>query len=407
MAEEESGQDKTEDATPKRLEKAKDEGQVARSRELGTTLLLMTGGVSLLLLGADLSERLQSIMKLNFGFDRHGAMEPMMMVSYLGSSIASVIDLVGLILLMLMFAGVLGAIALGGWLFSAKPLTPKLSRLNPLEGLKRMFSMKSLVELVKAIAKFLLVAGVAVFILLYMEGDLLVIGQQALETALVHSSWIIIWSAIGMSAATVLIALIDVPYQVYDNAEKLKMTHQQVKDEFKDSEGKPEVKNRIRQLQRELAQSRMMASIPEADVIITNPEHFSVALKYDNEAFGAPRVVAKGADEIAIKIREVANAHAIPILQSPPLTRAIYYTTEIDEEIPAKLYLAVAQVLAYIYQLRQGTGPGVRSAAAQAARNGGVLRSRALDSRMDIPMEMQFDADGLPDDPDNPAENLH
>lgn len=398
MAEEDSGQDKTEDATPKRLEKAKGEGQVARSRELGTTLLLMTGGVSLLLLGADLSERMQAIMKLNFGFDRYAAMEPTMMASYLGSSIASVIDLVGLILLMLMIAGVLGAIALGGWLFSAKPLMPKFSRLNPLEGLKRMFSMKSLVELVKAIAKFLLVASVAIFILLYMEGDLLVIGQQALETAVVHSTWIVIWSAIGMSAATVLIAFIDVPYQVYDNTEKLKMTRQQVKDEFKDSEGKPEVKSRIRQLQRELAQSRMMAAIPDADVVITNPEHFSVALKYDNAAFGAPRVVAKGADEIAIKIREIANAYSIPILQSPPLTRAIYYTTDIDHEIPAKLYLAVAQVLAYIYQLRQGTGAGARSAAADAARNGGVLRSRALDRRMDIPTEMQFDTDGLPED---------
>ncbi|MEZ7984840.1 MAG: flagellar biosynthesis protein FlhB [Pseudomonadales bacterium] len=389
MAEEESGQEKTEDASLKRLEKAREDGQVARSRELGTTLLLMTGAISMLIFGANLADRLQAIMRANFGFDRNAAMDPNMMAAKLGESLSSVFDLVGLILVLLMLAGVVGAIGVGGWLISPKPIQPKFSRLNPLEGLKRMFSMKSLVELFKAVAKFLLVAGVAILILFQMETDLLSISQQALIPAVSHSTWIVVWSALGMSAATIIIAAIDVPFQIYDNAKKLKMTKQQVKDENKDSEGKPEVKNRIRQIQRELAQSRMMSDIPDADVVITNPEHFSVALKYDSEGSGAPIVVAKGADEIAIKIREIANAHEIPILRSPPLTRAIYYTTEIDHQIPAKLYLAVAQVLAYIYQLRARP-----SASRSGPKPAGPIRASSLDSQLDIPSDLQFDAEG-------------
>lgn len=389
MAEEENGQEKTEDATLKRQEKAREDGQVARSRELGTTLLLMTGALSILIFGADLADRLQAVMQANFSFDRHAAMDPNMMSAKLGDSLSSVFDLVGLILFLIMLAGVVGAIGVGGWLVSAKPIQPKFSRLNPLEGLKRMFSMKALVELFKALAKFILVAGVAVLILFQMETDLLSISQEPLIPAVSHSTWIVIWSAIGMSAATVIIAAIDVPFQIYDNAQKLKMTKQQVKDEHKDSEGKPEVKSRIRQIQRELAQSRMMAAIPDADVVITNPEHFSVALKYDSEGAGAPVVLAKGADEIAIKIREIANAHDIPILRSPPLTRAVYFTTEIDEQIPAKLYLAVAQVLAYIYQLR------ARPSASRAGpKPAGPIRASSLDSQLDIPAELQFDAEG-------------
>ncbi|MDA8694326.1 flagellar biosynthesis protein FlhB [Pseudomonadales bacterium] len=389
MAEEENGQEKTEDATLKRLEKAREDGQVARSRELGTTLLLMTGALSILIFGSSLADRLQAVMKANFSFDRHGAMDTSMMAAKLGHSLSSVFDLVGLILFLIMIAGVIGAISVGGWLVSAKPLQPKFNRLNPLEGLKRMFSMKALVELFKALAKFILVAGVATLILFQMESNLLAIGHEPLIPAVSHSTWIIIWSAIGMSAATLIIAAIDVPFQIYDNAQKLKMTKQQVKDEHKDSEGKPEVKSRIRQIQRELAQSRMMAAIPDADVVITNPEHFSVALKYDSDGAGAPVVVAKGADEIAIKIREIANAHDIPILRSPPLTRAVYFSTEIDQQIPAKLYLAVAQVLAYIYQLRARP-----SVARPGPKPVGPIRDSSLDSQLDIPNDLQFDAEG-------------
>jgi len=384
MAEEENGQEKTEEATPKRLEKAREEGQLARSRELGTTLLLMTGALSLWAFGGALSARLQAVMHLNFGFDRVAAMDTNYMIGHLNESLGKVAGVVMLILVLIAIAGALGSVALGGWLFSAKPMTPKLSRMNPLEGLKRMFSLKSLIELFKAIAKFAVVAGVATLILLFMKDGLLVIGKQALEQATQHAVWIVLWSAIGMSAATIIIAAVDVPFQIFDNAKKLRMTRQQVKDEFKDSEGKPEVKSRVRQLQRELAQSRMMAAVPDADVIITNPEHFSVALKYDMHGNSAPMVVAKGADEIAIKIREIANLNNVPILRSPQLTRAVYYSTDIDQEIPEKLYLAVAQVLAFIFQLRTK-----RSTAAPNA-----AQSAALNRKLTIPEEMQFDADG-------------
>ena len=278
MAEEENGQEKTEEATPKRREKAREEGQVARSRELGTTLLLMTAGASLLALGSVVATRMQEMMRANFDFQRAAVLDASYMFAQLESSVMGLLSIVGLILTLLMLAGALGAIALGGWLFSAKPLEPKFNRLNPVEGLKRMFSLKALIELVKAVGKFLLVALVAVLTLNFWSGDLMSLGMEPLRPALAHATKTILWATLAMSAATIIIAAIDVPYQIYDNTKKLRMTKQQVKDEFKDSEGKPEVKSRIRQLQRELAQSRMMAAIPEADVVITNPEHFSVAL---------------------------------------------------------------------------------------------------------------------------------
>lgn len=384
MADEENGQEKTEEATPKRLEKAKDEGQIARSRELGTTLLLMTGGIALLVFGGNLSSRLQGAMAHNFSFDRASAIDPNAMYSYLGDSFFELFALLIIILVLLMIAGVIGSISLGGWLFSTKPLAPKLSRLNPLEGLKRMFSAKALVELFKALAKFLLVASIAVLILFQMKNELLALGQESLESAVVHATWIILLSAIGMSAATILIAVVDVPFQVFDNAKKLRMTKQQVKDEFKDSEGKPEVKSRIRQLQRELAQSRMMSAVPEADVVITNPEHFSIALKYDLHGAKAPIVVAKGVDEIAMKIREVANLNDVPLLQSPLLARAIYFTTELDDEIPGNLYLAVAQVLAFIFQLKTAERKGEPD----------KRKVKSLNQKLDIPQDMRFDSEG-------------
>lgn len=384
MAEEENGQEKTEEATPKRLEKAREEGQVARSRELGTTLLLMTGSVSMLLFGELLAGRLKGLMRGNFGFDQVVAQDPAYMFAYLGQSVFEMLDVVFLILFLIMLAGAIGSIALGGWLFSVKPMMPKLNRLNLLSGLQRMFSLKALIELFKAIAKFVVVAAVAALILWQMKNELLAIGQESIEVAIVHAAQVIAWSALGMSAATILIALVDVPFQVYDHAKKLRMTRQQLKDEFKDSEGKPEVKSRVRQLQRELAYSRMMAAVPEADVVITNPEHFSVALQYDMQGSRAPVVVARGADEIAIKIREIANQHQVPLIRSPQLTRAIYFTTEIDEQIPSELYLAVAQVLAFVYQLSE----------LQLRRPIPASQIDKLNRKLSVPDAMLFDAEG-------------
>jgi flagellar biosynthetic protein FlhB len=257
------------------------------------------------------------------------------------------------LLFVLLLAGAGSSIAVGGFLFSGQALSFKASRMSPISGFKRMFSMRSLVELAKSLAKFFLIAGVAVLTLLYVMEDLLVIGDLALQNAVTQGLWIVMVALLLIGSTLVLIAAIDVPFQMAQHTKQLRMTKQEVRDEMKDTEGKPEVKSRIRQLQQEIAQRRMLEAVPTADVVITNPEHFSVAIRYDSAAMGAPVVVAKGADHMAFRIREVAQAHEVPMLPVPALTRAVYYATDLGEEIPSGLYMAVAQVLAYIYQLRQ------------------------------------------------------
>ena len=329
MADDDQAQEKTEDATPKRLEKAKEEGQVARSRELGTTLILLGGTLSIWMLGDTMVRAFSQIMHFNLAFDRASAMDPTKMFSHLGASFMSLVGLLSILLGIMLLMGVLANILFGGFLLSVKPLQPRLNRLNPISGLKRMFSMNSLVELLKAIAKFLLVATVAILILFGFEDALISLGREGLKPALSHASLIILWSALGLAAATAIIALVDVPFQQFEFKKNLKMTRQQVKDELKDSEGRPEVRARVRQIQRQLATSRMMAEIPEADVVITNPEHFAIALKYQTEealagssnAGGAPRVVAKGQDQLALKIREIAEHHGICLLYTSPSPR--------------------------------------------------------------------------------------
>ena len=267
------------------------------------------------------------------------------------------------ILILLFVISFVAPIALGGFLFSGSLLQPKFSRMNPLSGVKRMFSMKALIELVKALAKFIVILMVALVVLSKDRADLLAIANEPIESAIMHSAQVVGWSALWMSLGLIFIAAVDVPFQLWDNKQKLMMTKQEVRDEYKDSEGKPEVKQRIRQLQHEMTQRRMMQAVPQADVVITNPTHFAVALKYDPEAGQAPMLLAKGSDFTALKIREIATEHNVLLLESPALARSIYHTTELDQEIPAGLYLAVAQVLAYVYQIRQyQAGKGKRPA---------------------------------------------
>ena len=399
MAEQEDAQEKTEEATPRRLEKAKEEGQIARSRELATTLILMGGALGLWVLGGQLAKGFGDVMQHNLSFDRRAILDERVMFAQLGDSLFAVMQTLFILLAIMFLLGVLANILQGGWLLSLKPLLPRLERLNPIEGLKRMFSLKALVELFKAIAKFLLVALVAIFVLAGFESSLLEIGKQGLRPAISHAVQVILWSALALSAVTILIAAIDVPFQQFEHRKKLRMTRQQVRDELKDTEGRPEVKGRIRQLQRELAASRMMVEVPEADVVITNPEHFAVALRYDTEAglgdgvgSGAPILVAKGADQLALKIREIADFHDVPIVESPVLARAIFYTTELDTEIPEKLYLAVAQVLAFIHQVKGR----MRN---RYAPDTSALRS--LKEKVTVPDDYQFDASGKHLKPDS------
>jgi len=377
MAGDDSAQEKTEEATPKRLEKSKEDGQAPRSKELTTTAVLLTGAIGLLIFGPYFATKLRNIFQYNFSFSRETAFDPQLMFTQLGHSFYEA--LFGLIPLfsMLLLAAIIGPIALGGWLFSTKAMMPKLSRMNPIEGLKRMFSVKALVELGKALGKVVFILTLTIILLKGLAGEFLGLASEDIEEAIVHSTFISVWVAIALSAVTILIALVDIPFQIWDHSKKLKMSLQEVKDEMKDSEGKPEVKGRIRQLQRELANRRMMADVPEADVIITNPTHYAIGLKYDPESMSTPQVIARGVDHVALKIREIANAHQIEVVESPVLARAIYHTTKVDEEIPSALYIAVAKVLAYVFQLRSfRKGQGERP---------------AFPHRVDVPDDMIFD----------------
>lgn len=353
MAEEnDSSQEKTEEPTTRKQEKAREEGQIPRSRELTTTFILLAGTVGLMLFGPFMAGKLAGILKFNFRLDREVVFNTDAMVEHLAASLYQGTLSMLPVFALLLVASIAGPIGLGGWMFSSKSMAPKASRMSPLAGLKRMFALKALMELAKALGKVMLIMSVAIGLLVVQQQDMLRLSDQEPLTAIKNSVWLTAVGAIALAAVTIAIAAIDIPFQIFENKKKLKMSRQEVKDEMKDTEGKPEVKSKIRQLQREMAQRRMMSEVPKADVVITNPTHYSVALKYDPDTMATPILLAKGADMTAMKIREIARAHNIDIMESPALTRAIYHTTEIDQEVPAELYMAVAQVLAYVFQLR-------------------------------------------------------
>ena len=353
MAENENGAEKSEEPTAKRKQDARKKGQIARSRELNTLAIILGGTAGLLIFGGMLGQKILDVMANNFSMPREVLYSERVMGLHLLSALKHAGEGLAPLFLLLLVAAIVGPVALGGWLFSAESMAPKFSRLNPLSGIKRMFSLNSIVELLKALGKFVVVLLVAIFVLNRAKDDLFNIANEPLEAAILHAIETVCWSALWLACGLIIIAAIDVPFQMWSSKKKLMMTKQEVKDEHKDAEGKPEVKGRIRRLQMEMAQRRMMEKVPEADVVITNPPHFSVALKYEEQGNGAPIVVAKGSDHLALKIREIAGEHQVILLESPALARAVYYSTELDEEIPAGLYMAVAQVLAYVYQLRQ------------------------------------------------------
>ena len=353
MAESESGADKTEDPTEKRKKDSREKGEIARSKELNTLAIMLAGSIGLLIFGGALARDMMDLMRYNFSISRETLLNPDSMGLFLLHSGKVALIAVQPVLVTLLIAALVGPIALGGWRFAAGSLAPKFSRMNPAAGIKRMFSAKALVELLKALAKFFIILIVALLVLQSDIDDLLRIAHEPLELAVIHSVQVVAWSALWMACGLILIAAVDVPVQLWESHKKLLMTKQEVRDEHKDQEGRPEVKQRIRQLQREMSQRRMMSAIPDADVIITNPTHYAVALKYDPEKGAAPMLLAKGSDFLALKIREIGAKHNILLLESPALARSIYHSTELDQEIPAGLYLAVAQVLAYVYQIRQ------------------------------------------------------
>lgn len=380
MAENENGQEKTEEPTARRLEKSKEDGEIARSKELATAFVLLGGVFGLISFGSQLAEMMKDLMRYNFTLDRSAAFDDQLMVAHLGATALAAMKALIPFMSILAVAAFMGPIMLGGWMVSAKAMAPKFSRMNPVKGLGRMFSMNSLMELGKALLKFLLIVSVTVVILNYYQHELMALSISSVEVAIPHAIEVIAFAVLAISASMVVIVMVDVPFQIFSHKKKLRMTLQEVKDEMKDSEGKPEVKGRVRQLQREMAQRRMMSEVPTADVVITNPEHFSVALKYDVEGSGAPIVVAKGTDFVALKIREIAVAHEVLITEAPPLARALYFTTELEQEIPESLYLAVAQVLAYVFQLK-------------AYKQGDGLKPKPV-ADVEVPDEFQYDVNG-------------
>ncbi|HWV16686.1 MAG TPA: flagellar biosynthesis protein FlhB [Cellvibrio sp.] len=374
---EDDSQEKTEEASGRKLEKAREEGQIPRSRDLTTSVVLLLGSIGLYYFADFMFSRLMGLTQACFTLTRQAIFDPNAMIGHLASAIfEGMVSMMPFFALMLL-ASIAGPVGLGGLLFSGDALLPKFSRMNPMSGLKRMFGPHAVVELVKALAKVAVILGATILILKFYAQEMFRLSDEDVNVAILHSAHISIVATIALSATTILIAAVDIPWQLYEYSKKLKMTKQEVRDESKDSDGKPEVKGRIRQLQREMAQRRMMANIPQADVVITNPTHYAVALKYDPQTMATPIMLGKGGDNIALKIREIAKAHKIEIIESPVLARAIFHTTELDQEIPAGLYLAVAQVLAYVFQLRNyRRGRGERP---KYPRN------------IPVPKDMQFD----------------
>lgn len=355
MAENQDGQEKTEQPSEKRLRDAREKGQVAKSRELSTALIFLAATGTLAMLGGRLATGALGWMQAALSPDvaRMGDLRrlPSAFGDLLGGLLWQMLPLIALCVL----AGILAPVALSGLRVSQKALVPDFKRMNPVAGLKRVYGRDGAVEFLKALVRVGLIGTGAALVLTGATGQLLGLVNQPLETAAGEALGLIVLLLAAMTVGTAILAGADVPYQLWSHRQKLKMTRQELRDEMKEMEGRPEVKGRIRRLQHEMSQRRMMEAVPAADVVVVNPTHYAVALKYDAGAAGAPRVVAKGVDEIAAAIRTVADGHRVPIVSAPPLARALYRDVRLGQEIPSRLYAAVAQVLSYLYQLKAWT----------------------------------------------------
>lgn len=347
---EESDLERTEPASGRRLEQARAEGQVPHSRELSAFLVLLSTAGVFWIMGPWLIQRMASLVRRGLTIDVQLAREPqLMLVRFADLSLDALLGFLPL-LAALVVAALLSPLLLGSWIFAPKALMPDLSRLDPIKGLGRLISWSGLVEMLKAIAKAFLLGGVAVWVIWSQRSEILGIFEQSVEVGLATTGSLVNYSFFALVAAMLLIVAADVPFQIWQYHDKLKMSREELKQEGKETEGDPQVKARIRSMQREAARRRMMGAVPTADVIVTNPTHFAVALAYKS-GMGAPKVVAKGRGDVALKIRELGAEHGVPMLEAPPLARALYRHTDLDQEVPSALYAAVAEVLAYVYQL--------------------------------------------------------
>ena len=352
MAEgDDDSQDKTEEPTSKRLQKAREEGQIARSQELTIAASVICVAAYIFLFGESLLKDVSDNFASGFIFEVGILADPMRVGTRLADAMVNAFTAITPILILTAMVAIISSSLLGGFNFSWKAIQPKGGKLSPLKGLKRIFSLRSLVELGKALLKFLLVGSTAWFLIMAAIPEFGEITLMALEPGLGEASTLLVTSFLLASSTLILIALIDVPYQAYQHKEQMKMTQKEVKDERKETDGSPEVKGRLRQKQREMSVARMMAAIAEADVVITNPEHFAVCLAYDPSSDDPPKMVAKGVDHVADRIKDIAKAEGVAFFESPVLARALYFTTEIGAFIPEPLYEAVAKVIAYIFNI--------------------------------------------------------
>ncbi len=355
---EDSDLEKTESATPRRREKAREEGQVARSRELVSFALLSAGFFGAWGMSAPIGDHLERMIRGALMFDHSTVDEPRRMLITAGAASMQGLYALMPVLLLTGIAALVAPIALGGWLLSAKSLEPKWNKLNPITGLGRIFSINGPIQLGMSIAKTLVVGGIGAVAFWNRKDDILALVTQPISVALASSGHLIAVCCTMTVAGMFIIAALDVPYQIWQYEKKLRMTKEEVKREHRENEGDPHIKGRIRAQQRALARRRMMAQVPKADVVVTNPTHFAVALQYTDGQMRAPKVIAKGVNLVAARIREVAAENNVPLLEAPPLARALYYNVRLDAEVPGVLYGAVAEVLAWVYQLKRFAAQG-------------------------------------------------
>jgi flagellar biosynthetic protein FlhB len=353
MADQDSDLEKTESPSQRKLDKAREEGQVARSRELSTFLVMMAGGAGLWVMGSHFAHSLVRMLREGLTLDRQLAFNSEQMLPHLRDMSLEILWLFSPFLLLVLLVAAFSPLLMNGWLFSTKALAPRFSKLDPIAGIARMFSVNSLVELLKAIGKTVIVGAIGAWVVWHNQDEVMALIGEPVSRSIPHLGGLIWWSFAAIMMGMLIIVAIDVPFQLWEHNKKLKMTKEEVRQESKETEGDPQVKGRIRSMQREIARRRMMAAIPTADVVVTNPTHYSVALKYSENKMRAPIVVAKGSHLLAARIKEIAAEHRVPILEAPPLARALHKHTDLGEAIPEALFNAVAEVLAYVYQLKR------------------------------------------------------
>ncbi|EAS65638.1 flagellar biosynthesis protein FlhB [Photobacterium angustum] len=354
-----SAQDKTEKATPQKIRKAREQGQIPRAKDFTAATIFIAVVVFFYFQIDAIWQALNGVFKLNMTISHDGLRSPWLAIEALGTSLAIIIQLLLPLFGLILITAIASSLLIGGWLFYPAGILPKLSKIDPIAGIKRMFSTRSLVELLKSTLK---VCVIFLLLYLYLDANLSrLLGMQnlPLKQGVSLILTILFHGILLMGVALLLFGLIDIPYQKWEHAKELKMTKQELKEEFKSNEGNPEIKQRIRQIQQQFARRKIDKAVPKADVVIVNPTHYAVAIKYDTTLSEAPFVVAKGIDEAAMHIQTIAKQHDVEILHSPPLTRAIYHSTQIEQAIPSQLYVAVAHILTYVLQLkafRQGKG---------------------------------------------------